>query len=108
MKMLIMAAIFLLSVTPVLAVNITVGNLTIMIPKIAINATNMPNITLNQTVRIDVLKLMQDFGVSDMLNQQLVIFYDVFKDVLKLSIAKSLEMLPDLVSVMTNTYSEKC
>lgn len=107
MKMLIIAAIFLLSITPVLAVNITISNLTIMIPKLTINATNMPNITFNQTVRIDVLKLMQDLRVSDMLNQQLNSVYSIFKDVLKLSIAKSLEMLPDLVSVMKNTYSER-
>ncbi|MBN2203173.1 MAG: hypothetical protein JW700_03235 [Candidatus Aenigmarchaeota archaeon] len=103
MRILAIALIFLLTSSPVLAANITVGNLTIMVPKITIRINELPE--MNETPRIDIMKLMERTGVSKIIDRQMELVYKTLNDAIKISIDKSLEKIPELVRVMLSNQS---
>lgn len=100
MKLVLVLVMFLLSVSPVLAATIRVGNLTIILPNITINTTKLPVMRLNQTQTVDVLGILDRLGVSDLLKDTLSQLFQSVREALARSIVKSIEMLPDLIQVM--------
>ena len=104
MRLMLLLVVFLLTSQAAYATtNITVGNITIVVPTIKINVSRIENIQLpNSTVKVQPLISLRNFSFSNLLKDQLNGVYDIVSDALSISIRKSLEQLPTLVDFIGN------
>ena len=106
MKLLIFLVIFLLFAQIALALEIRVGNVTIRIPKVTINTTNIPVLKFNETPS-GTMDIFKRFGISDIVKETLKRMYLNIREALIKSIKESLENMPELVDVMVRNSTIK-
>ena len=99
MKLLIILVVFLIFAQAALALEIRLGNLTIRIPKITINTTNVPVIKLNNTPSSTV-DFFERLGISDVVKETLNKIYLSIREAIVKSIKESLERMPELLDAM--------